>query len=94
MEYNIKYINGNRLAALGLPGLILSFAFPLYLKIHFNIDDAWMIGLMPSMLVMSCLMAYFASKRSEYFLVNEDGLHTSKHGLVKWSEVHGLDLED
>jgi hypothetical protein len=39
-------------------------------------------------------MAYFASKRNEYFLVNEDGLHTSKHGLVKWSEVHGLDLED
>jgi hypothetical protein len=94
MEYNIKFINGNWLVAIGLTGIILSFAFPLYLKINFNIDEALMIGLIPSMLIVSCLIAYFASKRSEYFLVNEDGLHTSKHGLVKWSEVHGLNLED
>ncbi|NDK55046.1 hypothetical protein [Pontibacter fetidus] len=94
MEYNIKFINGDRLLAIGLAGMILSMSLPIYLKINFNIKEALMIGLIPSMLVISCITAYFASKRNEYFLVNEDGLHTSKHGLVKWSEVHSLDLED
>lgn len=74
--------------------MILSIALPIFLNINFNIKEALMIGVIPLMLVISCFTAYFASKRSEYFLVNEDGLHTSKHGLVKWSEVHSLDLEE
>ncbi|SFH29494.1 hypothetical protein [Pontibacter chinhatensis] len=94
MKYTINFVNGNRLVTIGFIGVVLSFALPPYLHITFNTEDTLMIGLIPSMLVISCLLAYFSSKRSQYFLVNDDGLYTSKHGLIKWGEVRGLELKD
>lgn len=92
MAYNFKFISGNRLVAIGVPGILLSFLAPVYLKVNFALNDALMFGLMASMLVIICLIAYTTSKRSEHFLVTDDGLHTGKHGLVKWNEVQGVKI--
>ena len=94
MEYNIKFVNGNRLILLGVTGMILSVTIPIYLRINFNLDEALMIGLIPSILIISWFVAYLVSKQNEYFLITNDGLQTTKHGLVKWNEVHGLDIKD
>lgn len=94
MEYSFKFVNGNRLVAIGVPGLFISILAPVYLKVNFAFSDAWMFGLMASMLFISCLTAYFTSKQNEYFLITDDGLHTSKHGLVRWGEVQGLKIVD
>jgi hypothetical protein len=94
MEYTFKFVNGNRLAAIGAPGVLFSFLFPVYLKVSFALVDAWMFGLMASLLVITCLIAYLTSKRNENFLITDDGLHTSKHGLVRWDEIQGLKVVD
>lgn len=94
MEYNFKFVNGNRLVTIGVPGIFISLLAPVYFKVNFALVDAWMFGLMASLLVIFCLLAYLTSKRSENFLITDYGLQTSKHGLVKWGEVQGLKIVD
>ncbi|MER2997573.1 hypothetical protein [Pontibacter populi] len=94
MEYNIKFISGNRLIALGTIGVILSIAIPIYLRINFSIGSGLMGGLIFSGILLSFLFAYLNSKRNEYFVINEQGMTTRKYGEIKWEEVLGLNLDD
>ncbi|MEJ8756728.1 hypothetical protein WG947_06965 [Pontibacter sp. H259] len=94
MEYKIKYIAGGRLIAIGSIGMVLSIAIPIYLQINFGISSGLMGGLILLGTLLSFYLAYLASKQSEHFIINDQGLTTRKHGEILWKEIQSLNLED
>ena len=94
MEYKIKFIAGGRLIVIGFVGMVLSIAIPICLQINFGISSGLMGGLILSGTLLSFYLSYRASKQSEHFIINDQGLTTRKHGEIPWKEIHSLNLED
>lgn len=94
MEYNIKFIQAGRLLGIGIVGNIISIIVPIYLKNSSIINVNQVGGLFLSGFVFSWVLAYFTSKRSDYYHINNEGLLTKKFGLVKWKDIKSLKLVD
>ncbi|MBD1399035.1 hypothetical protein H9Q13_17850 [Pontibacter sp. JH31] len=94
MEYNIKFVAGGRLIAVGFVGMVLSISIPVYLEVNFGISGGLMGGLILSGTLLSFYLAYLVSKQSEHFIINDQGLTSRKHGEILWNEIHSLNIED